>query len=276
MSYKINDRDLRELAKEMEADGWRLEQTSGNKVKWIPPGGDERHVVFTATTCKDHRAIENIRRDLRNALRLAGKYMPRPPVPVNKPLKAPLVAAFDKHAEEQKKFAEAQKEVALPPKPAEPKRMPEEKPVIPFAEACRLIEEEIVKHRVLPVVASRTVWELYLVESSVYDPLTGRTKGYSTPESLASRFVKEYPQYRSRRLEVNRPRPQSPLPQPSSLSKPAAIPPAVVTYPQGLPQAGGDLGAAVGLAEQLAHLAATPGLDEGKKKELISFFLKMQ
>lgn len=265
---KITDRDLRDLAEEYTREGWTLEETGGGKIKWIPPGGDARHVVFTAKSARDHRAIDNIRRDLRSALRLAGKYPPpaRAPIPAPKPLGVKVLDVVAKAAEEQRLFAKAQEvepvKIPLAPIPAskETLPMPQEKPAIGFEDACRLVVDEIEKHGVFPPRATEAVFGLYRIKT--FRNFGEQREFYVTAGSFHSAFIYRFPAYKTRNRTPGTPPPPTP----------ASVTPAAVTYPQGLsPQSP----AVSGLAEQLAHLAATPGLTEEKKRELISFFLKM-
>lgn len=51
-------KDLADLRKEYERQGWTVEQTRGNHLKWTPPGGGKSY--FSSSTPGDVRAIQNI------------------------------------------------------------------------------------------------------------------------------------------------------------------------------------------------------------------------
>lgn len=90
----ITHREMRELAETALDDGWTIEQTQGGRLKWIVPGGGES--FFTGVTCKDHRAVKNIERDMRLTLRRAEESSKRLSPPRSQaapePLKAPLLS----------------------------------------------------------------------------------------------------------------------------------------------------------------------------------------
>lgn len=48
------------------AQGWRVEPLRGGHVRFLPPRGTGRIVVASATA-SDHRAVRNLRADLRRA-----------------------------------------------------------------------------------------------------------------------------------------------------------------------------------------------------------------
>lgn len=55
--------DLKALQRTATRAGWRVEVTRHNHLRWKSPDG--KHVYFTASTPSDHRAIRNIRSELR-------------------------------------------------------------------------------------------------------------------------------------------------------------------------------------------------------------------
>jgi predicted RNA binding protein YcfA (HicA-like mRNA interferase family) len=55
-------KELNELIKQAEQQGWNVCRTNGNHMKWVSPLGG---VVFTSSTPSDARAMKNIKRDLR-------------------------------------------------------------------------------------------------------------------------------------------------------------------------------------------------------------------
>lgn len=55
-------RDWQSLVEAAQGAGWSVAKTRGNHVKWVSPTGA---VVFSASTPSDHRAIYNIRAQLR-------------------------------------------------------------------------------------------------------------------------------------------------------------------------------------------------------------------
>ena len=64
-------KELRSLLELATQQGWRVEQRNSNHYKLVSPTGK---VVFTSSTPSDHRALENIKRDLRvNGLVLVKK-----------------------------------------------------------------------------------------------------------------------------------------------------------------------------------------------------------
>ena len=52
-------KSLLELAKKQ---GWEVERNKNNHIKFLSPSGG---IVFVSSTPSDHRALENIKRDLR-------------------------------------------------------------------------------------------------------------------------------------------------------------------------------------------------------------------
>ena len=63
MSQNTYSSDFRDIVKEAEAQGWRLERTSKGHVKMIPP--DKGPPVFTSGTPGDYRALKNFLGKLR-------------------------------------------------------------------------------------------------------------------------------------------------------------------------------------------------------------------
>lgn len=61
-------KEWRDLIAEATRQGWQIELTGSNHLRWRSPEGKP---VFSASTPSDHRAIKNIRSMLRrNGLRL--------------------------------------------------------------------------------------------------------------------------------------------------------------------------------------------------------------
>lgn len=58
----MTSKDLLEIVKTAEQQGWRVERTKLRHFKWISPTGA---VVFTGSTMPDSRAVLNVKRDLR-------------------------------------------------------------------------------------------------------------------------------------------------------------------------------------------------------------------
>jgi hypothetical protein len=56
--------ELNSLKKLAEAQEWKIVVSNGGHLKWMSPTGK---VVFTSITPSDHRAMSNIRRDLKSA-----------------------------------------------------------------------------------------------------------------------------------------------------------------------------------------------------------------
>lgn len=63
-----NNRDLKELKEEAEAEGWSVTITNGCHYRWQHPNGG---FFFSAYTPGDRRVVMNIRRDMR---RVASGY----------------------------------------------------------------------------------------------------------------------------------------------------------------------------------------------------------
>jgi len=59
MSVLKEMKSLLELAKDQ---GWEVERNKNNHIKFLSPNGG---IVFVSSTPSDHRALENIKRDLR-------------------------------------------------------------------------------------------------------------------------------------------------------------------------------------------------------------------
>ena len=55
-------KDVANLVKQAEAQGWVVTLSKGNHIKWTSPSGAS---VFTASTPSDWRVLCNIKRDLR-------------------------------------------------------------------------------------------------------------------------------------------------------------------------------------------------------------------
>lgn len=56
-------KELTELIKEATNQGWIVMLTKGSHYKWISPFGG---FFFSGSTPSDHRALKNIKRDLKN------------------------------------------------------------------------------------------------------------------------------------------------------------------------------------------------------------------
>lgn len=62
-------RELRALARAAERQGWSVERTRNNHLKWKPPQGQ---YYVSSSTPSDHRALRNIRAHLiQRGLRLS-------------------------------------------------------------------------------------------------------------------------------------------------------------------------------------------------------------
>jgi hypothetical protein len=58
-----SSKELNELIKQAEAQGWTIVKTNRSHIKWLSPVTNG--VVFTSSTPSDGRALANIKRDLR-------------------------------------------------------------------------------------------------------------------------------------------------------------------------------------------------------------------
>jgi hypothetical protein len=56
------NREVKDLIKEAEGQGWVVEPTKNHHYKWLSPLGG---FFFSSSTPSDHRALQNIKRDLR-------------------------------------------------------------------------------------------------------------------------------------------------------------------------------------------------------------------
>jgi predicted RNA binding protein YcfA (HicA-like mRNA interferase family) len=54
-------KDLRQLIKQAEKQGWRVKVTGGNHLKWLPPRGQ---FVISSFSPSDPRAIKNLTKQL--------------------------------------------------------------------------------------------------------------------------------------------------------------------------------------------------------------------
>ena len=59
--------DLKQILRELRAQGWRVEMRKGSHWKLAPPNGGP--IVFCSSTPSDWRAIHHIRADCRRAAR---------------------------------------------------------------------------------------------------------------------------------------------------------------------------------------------------------------
>ena len=55
-------REVQVLIKQAVDQGWVVEKTKNNHYKWISPLGG---LIFSSSTPSDHRALQNLKRDLR-------------------------------------------------------------------------------------------------------------------------------------------------------------------------------------------------------------------
>lgn len=55
-------KEVSELAKQAISQGWEVQTTRGNHLKWLSPNGG---FFFSALTPSDNRALKNLKRDLR-------------------------------------------------------------------------------------------------------------------------------------------------------------------------------------------------------------------
>lgn len=55
-------KDLRQLVKQAEKQGWEVTRTGGDHLKWVSPLGA---FFFSASTPSDIRGLKNLKRDLR-------------------------------------------------------------------------------------------------------------------------------------------------------------------------------------------------------------------
>ena len=55
-------KELRSLLNIATDQGWKIERAKNNHIKLLAPNGK---IVFVSSTPSDHRALENIKRDLR-------------------------------------------------------------------------------------------------------------------------------------------------------------------------------------------------------------------
>lgn len=58
-------REIKELTRELERDGWTVEKTKGQHLRLTHPAG---YLYFCSATASDHRAIKNIRADINRLL----------------------------------------------------------------------------------------------------------------------------------------------------------------------------------------------------------------
>lgn len=56
-------KEIKQLIKEAEDQGWVVSLTNGDHFKWLSPRGG---VFFSAQTPSDWRAVKNVERDLKN------------------------------------------------------------------------------------------------------------------------------------------------------------------------------------------------------------------
>lgn len=60
------NKELRQIKRIAEAQGWTVFRTKGGHYRWVPPRRDVPFVV-TASTPSDSRAVKNIKARLRKA-----------------------------------------------------------------------------------------------------------------------------------------------------------------------------------------------------------------
>jgi len=58
----LSKKEIIVLIKQAEQQGWRVSMAPGGHYKWMAPNGK---LFFTSQTPSDHRALQNIKRDLR-------------------------------------------------------------------------------------------------------------------------------------------------------------------------------------------------------------------
>jgi predicted RNA binding protein YcfA (HicA-like mRNA interferase family) len=58
----VKSKEIQELIKVAEDQGWRVERSNGGHFKWLAPNGK---MVITSATPSDKRAFANIQTDLR-------------------------------------------------------------------------------------------------------------------------------------------------------------------------------------------------------------------
>jgi len=58
-----SSKDLSQLIKRAKKQGWEVVLSNGSHLKWYSPNGK---FFFSGSTPSDHRALSNVRRDLRN------------------------------------------------------------------------------------------------------------------------------------------------------------------------------------------------------------------
>jgi hypothetical protein len=56
------DKDLTQLMRKAEAQGWVIERRNNGHLKWVSPKG---YIVFTGFTHSDPRSIKNVIQELR-------------------------------------------------------------------------------------------------------------------------------------------------------------------------------------------------------------------
>jgi hypothetical protein len=65
----------RRLFKTLESHGWAVGITNGNHYKLIPPHEDMK-LIIASYTSSDHRALSNIKADVRRAYRSTNRESP--------------------------------------------------------------------------------------------------------------------------------------------------------------------------------------------------------
>jgi hypothetical protein len=50
-------KDWKDLRKQAEQQGWRIERTCSDHFKWYSPNGND--IVVSGLSCSDHRAMKN-------------------------------------------------------------------------------------------------------------------------------------------------------------------------------------------------------------------------
>jgi predicted RNA binding protein YcfA (HicA-like mRNA interferase family) len=71
---KMKSKEIQELIKLAETQGWRVEKSNGGHYKWMSPTGK---MVITSATPSDKRAFANIQSDLRRYGLVLVKKNPR-------------------------------------------------------------------------------------------------------------------------------------------------------------------------------------------------------
>ena len=63
--HAIGNKDLRSLAREAVHEGWTIELTKGNHLRWVPPGGGDFYI--SPLTPRTGRCVQRIKSFMRKA-----------------------------------------------------------------------------------------------------------------------------------------------------------------------------------------------------------------